>query len=186
MQGQSQRILAGFGLMPARQEDAKRLAAELVPHSTLPCQSGALVSPPSTPSSTSFSLPPSSSPRASCRPHHGPLTAPIVQPDGYAQGLAPRSPNASPRAGSARADCPDIHNRLVADILTRYRALMMLATVQAEGDRNNATPEAVSVAGISMKMEFDGLVRPPPPPFRSHRKTSLRLNALSTPPSRNF
>ncbi|KAJ6446750.1 surfeit locus protein 5 subunit 22 of mediator complex domain-containing protein [Purpureocillium lavendulum] len=51
----------------------------------------------------------------------------------------------------------DTHNRLVADILTRYRTLMMLATVQAEGERNNATPEAMSVAGISMKMEFDGL-----------------------------
>lgn len=58
----------------------------------------------------------------------------------------------------------DIHNRLVADILTRYRTLTMLATVQAEeGDRNNATPETMAVAGISMKMEFDGLVRPPPP-----------------------
>lgn len=55
----------------------------------------------------------------------------------------------------------DIHNRLVADILTRYRTLTMLATVQAEeGDRNNATPETMAVAGISMKMEFDGLVRP--------------------------
>lgn len=35
---------------------------------------------------------------------------------------------------------------------------MMLATVQAEGERNNANPEAMSVTGISMKMEFDGLV----------------------------
>ncbi|GJN69204.1 surfeit locus protein 5 subunit 22 of mediator complex domain-containing protein [Purpureocillium lilacinum] len=51
----------------------------------------------------------------------------------------------------------DIHNRLVADILTRYRTLMMHATVQAEGERNNATPEAMAVAGISIKMEFDGL-----------------------------
>ncbi|KOS19002.1 hypothetical protein ESCO_000092 [Escovopsis weberi] len=51
----------------------------------------------------------------------------------------------------------DIHNRLVADILTRYRALMMLATVQAEGERSNANPEAMAVTGISMKMEFDGM-----------------------------
>lgn len=35
---------------------------------------------------------------------------------------------------------------------------MMLATVQAEGEQENATPEAIAVAGISMKMEFDGLV----------------------------
>ena len=54
-----------------------------------------------------------------------------------------------------------MHNRLIADILTRYRALMMLATVQAEGDKHNATPESMAVAGISMKMEFDVLVRSP-------------------------
>lgn len=36
---------------------------------------------------------------------------------------------------------------------------MMLATVQAEQDRNNANPEAMAVTGISIKMEFDGLVR---------------------------
>ncbi len=35
---------------------------------------------------------------------------------------------------------------------------MMLATVQAEDERNNANPETMAVAGISMKMEFDGLV----------------------------
>lgn len=46
----------------------------------------------------------------------------------------------------------------MADILTRYRTLMMLATVQAEGERSNATPETMAVSGISMKMEFDGLV----------------------------
>ncbi|KAM0259842.1 hypothetical protein ACHAQJ_003086 [Trichoderma viride] len=51
----------------------------------------------------------------------------------------------------------DTHNRLVADILTRYRTLMMLATVQAEQDRNNANPEAMAVTGISIKMEFDGM-----------------------------
>lgn len=53
----------------------------------------------------------------------------------------------------------DTHNRLIADILTRYRTLMMLATVQAEGERNNANPETIAVTGISLKMEFDGLVR---------------------------
>ncbi|KAG5978795.1 hypothetical protein E4U54_007016, partial [Claviceps lovelessii] len=49
------------------------------------------------------------------------------------------------------------HNRLIADILTRYRTLMMLATVQAEGENNNATPETMAVTGISMRMEFEGL-----------------------------
>ncbi|QPH02416.1 hypothetical protein C2857_006625 [Epichloe festucae Fl1] len=51
----------------------------------------------------------------------------------------------------------DNHNRLVADILTRYRTLMMHATVQAEGEHNNATPETMAVTGISMRMEFEGL-----------------------------
>ncbi|PHH92348.1 hypothetical protein CDD83_7726 [Cordyceps sp. RAO-2017] len=61
------------------------------------------------------------------------------------------------RSQPASSNLMDIHNRLVADILTRYRTLMMLATVQAEGDRNNATPETMAVTGISIKMEFDGL-----------------------------
>lgn len=42
---------------------------------------------------------------------------------------------------------------------------MMLATIQAEGERNNANPEAIAVTGISMKMEFDGLVRFPSLPL---------------------
>ncbi|KAM4057239.1 surfeit locus protein 5 subunit 22 of mediator complex domain-containing protein [Hirsutella rhossiliensis] len=61
------------------------------------------------------------------------------------------------RSQPASSNLMDIHNRLIADVLTRYRTLMMLATVQAEGERNNATPETMAVAGISMKMEFDGL-----------------------------
>ncbi|KAL2693632.1 hypothetical protein Neosp_000192 [[Neocosmospora] mangrovei] len=46
---------------------------------------------------------------------------------------------------------------LIADILTHYRTLMMLATIQAEGERSNSNPETISVAGISMEMAFDGL-----------------------------
>lgn len=38
---------------------------------------------------------------------------------------------------------------------------MMLATIQAEGERTNEKPEAIAVAGISMRMEFDGLVSSP-------------------------
>jgi hypothetical protein len=56
-----------------------------------------------------------------------------------------------------------MHERLIADILTRYRTLMMLATIQAEGERTNEKPESIAVAGISMKMEFDGLVSSQPP-----------------------
>lgn len=52
----------------------------------------------------------------------------------------------------------DTHDRLIASILTHYRALTMLATIKAEGERNNANPESVAVSSISMKMEFDGLV----------------------------
>jgi hypothetical protein len=51
----------------------------------------------------------------------------------------------------------------VADILTRYRTLMMLATIQSEGERINEKPEAMAITGISMKMEFDGLVISPLP-----------------------
>ncbi|KND86752.1 hypothetical protein TOPH_08608 [Tolypocladium ophioglossoides CBS 100239] len=70
----------------------------------------------------------------------------------------PASSNLMDSLADAPSPHADSHNRLVADILTRYRTLMMLATVQAEeGDRNNATPETMAVAGISMKMEFDGL-----------------------------
>ncbi|ETS01342.1 hypothetical protein M419DRAFT_53175, partial [Trichoderma reesei RUT C-30] len=61
------------------------------------------------------------------------------------------------RSQPASSNLMDNHNRLIADILTRYRTLMMLATVQAEQDRNNANPEAMAVTGISIKMEFDGL-----------------------------
>ncbi|KAK7428572.1 hypothetical protein QQZ08_004832 [Neonectria magnoliae] len=61
------------------------------------------------------------------------------------------------RSQPASSNLMDTHNRLVADVLTRYRTLMMLATIQAEGERNNANPEAIAVTGISMKMEFDGL-----------------------------
>jgi hypothetical protein len=69
----------------------------------------------------------------------------------------------------------DTHNRLVADILTRYRTLMMLATIQAEGERNNANPETIAVTGISMKLEFDGLVR-----LFSHPENPSALQAVPT------
>lgn len=79
----------------------------------------------------------------------------------------------------ANSLCLDTHNRLVADVLTRYRTLMMLATIQAEGERNNANPEAIAVTGISMKMEFDGLVSPSLLPSRiALRKTDSNFNAF--------
>ncbi|KAJ3472442.1 hypothetical protein NLG97_g10984 [Lecanicillium saksenae] len=62
------------------------------------------------------------------------------------------------RSQPASSNLMETHNRLIAAILTHYRTLMMLATVQAEGEQENSTPEAIAVAGISMKMEFDGLV----------------------------
>ncbi|KAM3464090.1 hypothetical protein MY5147_009564, partial [Beauveria neobassiana] len=61
------------------------------------------------------------------------------------------------RPQPASSNLMETHNRLVAAILTHYRTLMMLATVQAEDDQESATPEATAVAGIAMKMEFDGL-----------------------------
>ncbi|EFY87619.1 hypothetical protein MAC_06331 [Metarhizium acridum CQMa 102] len=78
---------------------------------------------------------------------------------GFNGGLSsiPQTPTTMDRSQPSSSNLMDNHNRLVADILTRYRTLMMLATVQAEGERNNATPETMAVSGISMKMEFDGL-----------------------------
>ncbi|TID02121.1 hypothetical protein CH35J_004609 [Colletotrichum higginsianum] len=55
----------------------------------------------------------------------------------------------------------DTHNRLIADVLSRFRMLTMLATIQAEGERKNAEPQTVAVTGMSMQMEFEGLVRRP-------------------------
>ncbi|KZL72882.1 cell cycle control protein [Colletotrichum tofieldiae] len=51
----------------------------------------------------------------------------------------------------------DTHNRLIADVLSRFRMLTMLATIQAEGERKNAEPQTVAVTGMSMQMEFEGL-----------------------------
>ncbi|OAR01353.1 hypothetical protein LLEC1_07780, partial [Akanthomyces lecanii] len=62
------------------------------------------------------------------------------------------------RSQPASSNLMETHNRLIAAILTHYRTLMMLATVQAENDDDEKpTPEAIAVAGISMKQEFDGL-----------------------------
>ncbi|EXF84380.1 hypothetical protein CFIO01_02695 [Colletotrichum fioriniae PJ7] len=52
----------------------------------------------------------------------------------------------------------DTHNRLIADVLSRFRMLTMLATIQAEGERKNVEPQTVAVTGMSMQMEFEGLV----------------------------
>lgn len=71
----------------------------------------------------------------------------------------------------------DTHERLIADILTRYRTLMMLATIQAEGERTNEKPEAIAVAGISMRMEFDGLVSSTLPP-RLYGDDSISLDHI--------
>lgn len=106
---------------------------------------------------------------------HGSISTLIIQSNGYVGHLIHPQPNHQSRHPPKRtANHPDNHNRLVADILTRYRTLMMLATVQAEGERNNATPETMAVSGISMKMEFDGLVSPPPPSIL-HPLTGIEL-----------
>ncbi|KAF6823764.1 cell cycle control protein [Colletotrichum plurivorum] len=52
----------------------------------------------------------------------------------------------------------DTHNRLIADVLSRFRMLTMLATIQAEGERKNVEPQTVAVTGMSMQMEFEGLI----------------------------
>ncbi|KAI6778851.1 uncharacterized protein J7T54_000507 [Emericellopsis cladophorae] len=59
----------------------------------------------------------------------------------------------------------DTHDRLIADVLTRYRNILNLTTLQATRDtddleiHNAATdnPSSIAVTGISLKMEFDAL-----------------------------
>ncbi|KJK77246.1 hypothetical protein H634G_06984 [Metarhizium anisopliae BRIP 53293] len=60
----------------------------------------------------------------------------------------PQPPSTMDRSQPSSSNLMDNHNRLVADILTRYRTLMMLATVQAEGERSNATPETMANSSI--------------------------------------
>ncbi|KXH65249.1 hypothetical protein CSAL01_10831 [Colletotrichum salicis] len=67
----------------------------------------------------------------------------------------------------------DTHNRLIADVLSRFRMLTMLATIQAEGERKNAEPQTVAVTGMSMQMEFEGLV--------CHRFQSQALKQFGQP-----
>ncbi|KAM0324432.1 hypothetical protein ACHAQA_008214 [Verticillium albo-atrum] len=55
------------------------------------------------------------------------------------------------------ANLLDTHNRLIADILSRFRSLTMLATIQAEGASRNVDPQTIAVTGMSMQMEFEGL-----------------------------
>ncbi|KAJ2967981.1 hypothetical protein NQ176_g9404 [Zarea fungicola] len=80
------------------------------------------------------------------------------------------------RSQAASSNLMETHNRHIAGILTHYRTLMMLATVQAEGEQENATPEAIAVAGISMKMEFDGLVRTHPHVSQPERTSAFYEN----------
>lgn len=71
----------------------------------------------------------------------------------------------------------DTHNRLIADVLARFRMLTMLATIQAEGETRNADPQTIAVTGISMQLEFEGLVRSgpsfPASPPHSHSFQSI-------------
>lgn len=56
------------------------------------------------------------------------------------------------------ANLLDTHNRLTADIVARFRTLTMLATIQAEASTQNVDPQTIAVTGMSMQMEFEGLV----------------------------
>ncbi|KAL2753014.1 hypothetical protein ACRALDRAFT_1072775 [Sodiomyces alcalophilus JCM 7366] len=51
----------------------------------------------------------------------------------------------------------DTHNRLIADILARFRMLTMLATIQSEGESRNIDAQTIAVTGMSMQLEFEGL-----------------------------
>ena len=48
-------------------------------------------------------------------------------------------------------------DRCTGELLTHYRNLMMLATIQADKQENPDRPEVIAVDRLSMKQEFDGL-----------------------------
>lgn len=54
----------------------------------------------------------------------------------------------------------DTHNRLIANVVSHFRTLTMLATVQADSDEKQIDPQTIAVNGMSMQLEFEGLVRP--------------------------
>lgn len=68
----------------------------------------------------------------------------------------------------------DTHNRLVANVVSHFRTLTMLATIQAEGAERQIDPQTIAVTGLSMQMEFEGLVRRRPTTscgMLTHRRT---------------
>lgn len=93
----------------------------------------------------------------------------------------------SPRTSFADAT-QDQHNRLIADVLTRFRNLCHFATAQADTEGKDPDPAAMGVSRLSMQLEFEGLVSSTPsrphrsPPTLSHhgplpgkRETPSRL-----------
>ncbi|SPO01079.1 uncharacterized protein DNG_03826 [Cephalotrichum gorgonifer] len=51
----------------------------------------------------------------------------------------------------------DQHNRLIAEVLTRFRALCHFATSQADVEGKDPDPAAMGVSRLSMQLEFEGL-----------------------------
>lgn len=51
----------------------------------------------------------------------------------------------------------DTHNRLIANVVSHFRTLTMLATVQADSDEKQIDPQTIAVNGMSMQLEFEGL-----------------------------
>ncbi|KAL2110976.1 hypothetical protein VUR80DRAFT_481 [Thermomyces stellatus] len=49
------------------------------------------------------------------------------------------------------------HNRLIAEVLTRYRALVHFATAGADAEGKDPDPAAMGVSRLSMQLEFEGL-----------------------------
>jgi hypothetical protein len=67
----------------------------------------------------------------------------------------------------------DTHNRLVADVIAHFRTLTMLATIQTEAAERQIDPQTIAVTGLSMQMEFEGLVSCMPPRNRCRAFTDV-------------
>jgi hypothetical protein len=78
----------------------------------------------------------------------------------------------------------DTHNRLVADVIAHFRTLTMLATIQTEAAERQIDPQTIAVTGLSMQMEFEGLVSGLPPGTDPRKLLTCRKEHIHQGPPR--
>lgn len=55
----------------------------------------------------------------------------------------------------------DTHDRLIAQVLEHFQKLTRLASIHGDGRPETGQPDTSAVNGLSMQIEFEGLVRQP-------------------------